>query len=220
MRSPVFFRAITERKATVGLFCCAAVWGGCVSAGWYLLERETSTPAAPREFAAHWPDDSQLPRVPERPTLVVFLHPRCPCSRATLEELSRLTTRIADRASVLAVFLAPQSHGENWHQTDQWNAARRIPGVQVIADVDGLEARRFQADVSGRTLLFDADGVRLFDGGITQSRGHVGDNSGSAAIAELVLRGGSTTTHGRAFGCTLFHSPLTQPSEAPTCTDR
>ncbi|HTN03085.1 MAG TPA: hypothetical protein VL132_14455, partial [Planctomycetaceae bacterium] len=77
-----------------------------MSAGWYLLERETSTPAVPREFAVRWPADSQLPRVPGRPMVVVFLHPRCPCSRATLEELSRLMTRIADRASVLAVFLA------------------------------------------------------------------------------------------------------------------
>lgn len=213
MRSPVFLRAALEHKATVGLYCCAAIWGGCVSAGWYLLERETSTPAVPREFAVRWPADSQLPRVPGRLTVVVFLHPRCPCSRATLEELSRLMTRIADRASVLAVFLAPQSHGENWHQTDQWNAARRIPGVQVIADVDGLEARRFRADVSGRTLLYDADGVRQFDGGITQSRGHAGDNPGSAAIAELVLRGRSATTHGRAFGCPLFHSPSAQPCE-------
>ncbi len=182
----------------------AAVWGGCVSAGWYLLETKASIPAESRDFVDQWPADSKLSRSLERPTLLVFIHPQCPCSRATLSELARLMVRIADRATVSAVFLAPLELGKEWHQTDLWRTAQAIPGVRVIADEEGREARRFRADVSGRTLLYGPSGALLFDGGITQSRGHAGDNSGRSAIENLVLHGTADLSHGRAFGCRLF----------------
>ena len=74
----------------------------------------------------------------------------------------------------------------------------------MVSDLDGAEARRFGAETSGHTLLFDLDGNLLFSGGITQSRGHAGGNAGESAIVSLV----NTRTADRArtlvFGCSLF----------------
>jgi hypothetical protein len=217
MRRPVFLRAALAQRASLVLCLSAAVWGGCVSAGWYLLESKASIPAEPRHFVDEWPADSKLPRAVDRPTLLVFLHPRCPCSRATLSELARLMVRIADRATVSAVFLAPQELGHEWHQTDLWRSADAIPGVRVIADKEGREARRFRADVSGRTLLYGANGALHFDGGITQARGHAGENSGRSAVESLVLHQKSDHSHGRAFGCPLFAANAVKAAGGQLC---
>lgn len=203
MRSLVARFTNSFRGTSLWLSLWAVVWSGCVAMGWYLVESKASTAAAPRDFEKLWPTESQLSRDGDRPTLLVFVHPRCPCSRATLSELARLLPRIPGRASVKAVVLAPLGETPDWFQTDIWHAARAIPGVEVIADADGAEAQLFRADVSGRTLLYSAAGELLFDGGITQSRGHAGDNPGSEAIAGLLLNGKAGLVHGRAFGCRL-----------------
>src|SRR5436190_6315 len=80
-----------------------------------------------------------------------------------------------------------------------------IPGVTVRADVDGEAARRFGAATSGQALLYTADGRLLFSGGITESRGHEGDNAGRSAIAALVLGAEPTKlATSPVYGCPLF----------------
>jgi len=85
--------------------------------------------------------------------------------------------------------------------------ARLIPGVRVILDPDGKLARRFGVETSGHTLVYGADGKLLFAGGITSSRGHLGDNAGFAAVLEIItnrsIQSARTTTP--VFGCELFN---------------
>ena len=52
----------------------------------------------------------------------------------------------------------------------------------MLRDDDGAEARRFGAETSGQTLLYDARGALAFSGGITGARGHAGDNAGRASL--------------------------------------
>jgi hypothetical protein len=73
----------------------------------------------------------------------------------------------------------------------------------VLSDVDGAEARRFGAETSGHTFLFDSAGRLLFNGGITESRGHSGDNAGESAIVSLVNDRVSTRAETFVFGCSL-----------------
>jgi len=58
--------------------------------------------------------------------------------------------------------------------------------VTIVTDADGAEANRFGAETSGHTLLFDFGRRLLFSGGITDSRGHTGDNAGESAIVALI----------------------------------
>jgi hypothetical protein len=83
-------------------------------------------------------------------------------------------------------------------------SAAEIPGVSVLSDPDGAEARRFGAQTSGHTLLFDHTGRLLFSGGITQSRGHAGDNAGESAIVSLINTQAADQTKTQVFGCSLF----------------
>jgi hypothetical protein len=72
-----------------------------------------------------------------------------------------------------------------------------------MTDLDEVEVDRFHAEVSGLTMLYNADGKLLFSGGITASRGHSGDNVGRSSIVSLVTCGTSERTRTPVFGCAL-----------------
>jgi hypothetical protein len=72
-----------------------------------------------------------------------------------------------------------------------------------MADHAGMESARFGATTSGHAVLFDRAGRKLFDGGITPSRGHQGDSEGLRAI-ELRLAGIHASARTDVYGCPLF----------------
>jgi hypothetical protein len=136
----------------------------------------------------------------------MFAHPHCPCTRASLGELERLMAQVPGRLSAHVVFLKPPGTAADWEKTDLWGKAARIPGVSVGADNAGREARRFNAETSGQTLLYDQAGKLRFQGGITLSRGHAGDNPGRSAIEELLREERSNQVKTPVFGCALFEA--------------
>jgi hypothetical protein len=138
--------------------------------------------------------------------VVVALHPECPCSEATLEELDSIMAQSAGQLHARALFvqlpdLPPVENSELWQR------ASRIAGVHLEKDPAGKEARRFGARTSGETQLYGPDGRLLFHGGITVARGHVGDNPGQTSIVNLVsqrLQADSPITT-PVFGCALWN---------------
>jgi hypothetical protein len=168
------------------------------------------TPGKGGSAPAVWPAQSQLTRHPQRPTLVMLVHPRCSCSRASLQELVRLITRFQGQFSTFVLFYTPAGTTDTWEKTALWHTATALPDVQAIRDTDGREAMQFGAYTSGYTVLYAATGDLLFHGGITPSRGHIGDNEGSHAIAALLTQQHANAEHTLAFGCDLFAPNLPQ----------
>ncbi len=101
------------------------------------------------------------------------------------------------------LFLKPKESDAEWQETDLRRSAASIPGVAVLSDVDGVEAYRFGAETSGHVLLYDHDGSLLFSGGITESRGHAGDNAGESVIEALVNNQSPARASTFVFGCAL-----------------
>jgi len=130
-------------------------------------------------------------------------HPKCPCTRASLAELDRIMARGGDRLQAFVLFLAPSSAGAAWAESDLWERASSIPGVQSVKDVDGLEAMRVRCVTSGHALLYDPAGERKYSGGITASRGHEGGNIGSLAIISALGGLPVATEAAAVFGCPL-----------------
>lgn len=93
-------------------------------------------------------------------------------------------------------------------QSDLWRTAAAIPGVTLMHDDDGREARRFGSATSGQTLLYDGDGVLRFSGGITGSRAHAGDNAGRRSLVALLSGGQPDRAATGVFGCPLFAAGL------------
>ena len=126
-----------------------------------------------------------------------------------MEELAQLMARVQGKVAAYVLFYKPRDPsqtggtGPDWENTELRRTAVQIPGVTVLSDVDGAEARRFGAETSGHTFLFDSTGRLLFNGGITESRGHSGDNAGESAIVSLVNNHVSKRAETFVFGCSL-----------------
>jgi hypothetical protein len=172
-------------------------------AGFGSLTRYETRPGEPALPSARWEACDLLELAPDRPTLLVFAHPQCPCTRATFDELDRIAARSAGRLRVIALFAALPGRGVHWVRDDLWERAAAIPGVEVREDPGAALASRLGVRTSGQTLLYGADGRLLFEGGITAARGHVADNPGVEAIVDVAMGRDARRSSSPVFGCSL-----------------
>jgi len=173
---------------------CTGFWKTCVY---------EQTPGQPATAASLWPDHCPLTRDPHRPTLILALHPNCPCSRATLTELAQLVADHPNALTIHALFERPPHFTQDWATIDLWQSAATIPGVHALEDSHQIAITRFAAETSGQVFLYDTSGCLQFHGGITASRGHPGDNDGRAAIESFLATGHAPIDHTPVYGCAL-----------------
>jgi hypothetical protein len=186
------------------LYGTALVWFGTAGTGLWALMAYENRPGASAAAPQRWPVQSRLARAADRPTLVLLAHPQCPCTRASLGELAEILARTGNRPKTYVLFLRPAGFADGWEKSDLWQSAARLPGVTVVRDDEGREARRFGAATSGQTLLYDAGGALVFSGGITGARGQMGANAGQMALINLLGRGDADRRGTSVFGCPLF----------------
>ena len=194
--------SLRHRRTFLTAFLGAA-WGLSLFLGWRSLLSYESTPGSASSAVSAWPSDSKIARAADRPTLIMLAHPHCPCTRASVEELAKIMAQTSRKPAAYVLFLKPEGSASDWDDTALRKLAASIPGVTVVTDDGGSEARRFGAETSGHTLLFDPAGTRLFSGGITSSRGHAGDNAGEDAIVSLVSQNRTNRPSTLVFGCAL-----------------
>lgn len=199
---------------TILVACGVIAWVTALGLGGHWLFRHEVGPGAIWKSPTDWPEESALARHPERFTLILFLHPYCPCSWTSVDSLRTILEQTGGQCDPIVAFVAPPGAEVHWVESDLWQRARRMSAVQVVVDQEGHEARRFGARTSGQTLLYDAAGRLRFDGGITGGRSHPGPNPGQRAIVR-VLQGKSTERrHAPVFGCRLIEEP-----EAVVCRE-
>lgn len=178
-------------------------WSILLLAGFGRLLTYSSVPGPEAPAQPVWPAEARWIRHPERATLVLFLHPQCPCSAATLSELERMLPQLGGRADIHLSFVLPAARTADWARAQLWRRAERFPGVELSVDEGGREAERFGARTSGETYLYAPSGQLLFRGGITSARGHEGDSAGKSAVLAY-FRGQPVPVSGtRTFGCAI-----------------
>jgi hypothetical protein len=180
--------------------------GVAVAAGAAILLHYEQAAGASGTALRDLPQETTIARRDGQYTLVMLIHPRCPCSRASLGELAELMAHVQGKVVATALFVKPAGAPEGWEKGDLWSSAAAIPGVTPVCDLDGAEAGRFSAETSGDTVLFSPQGKVLFRGGITGSRGHAGENPGHSSIAALLEGGSPLASQTPVFGCSLFSS--------------
>lgn len=185
--------------------CVAALaWLLLVLVGTARLWDYQAAPGTAANAPAKWPSASCIHRVSGLPTLVLFAHPHCPCTRAAIDDLARLVANVPGRVATEVRFLHPRDTAPGWERAELWDRAASIPGVTVASDDGGVEATRFGAATSGQVVLYDADGGLRFAGGITAGRGHEGDTLGARAVVDLIDAGTADRDTTPVFGCHLF----------------
>lgn len=184
-------------------------WMSIVCAGVIGLHAREYAPGGVGTVRPDWPEGGTLQRAPGRPNLVMFAHPRCPCSKASVEELALIEEQCGGDAAIHVVFFRPVGDGSRWAKTALWDRAAAIPGVRVLDDPDGAESARFGAETSGHVLLYDGAGRLMFSGGVTAARGRGGANPGRDTVVAM-LTGGLVSRHETpVFGCSIRDLPRT-----------
>ena len=108
--------------ATLARWVFVVSWLLVVGAGMTLLSAYAATPGAPADPPHRWPSASTIVRREGLPTVLVFAHPGCPCTRATLGEieLAMGDTDSARRRFATSTFLCRETgaryvHGRALH---------------------------------------------------------------------------------------------------------
>jgi hypothetical protein len=167
------------------------------------LVRYSNTPGVLADAPLRWPAGASVHPKTGLLSLLIFAHPRCPCSDATIGELALIMAQAHGRVDAFVLVYTPRIGGNDFAQTQLAHDAESIPGVHLIDDPDGAESRRFGAVTSGQTLFYDARGALLFSGGITASRGHAGGNYGRSAVLSLLETGHAPRRTTPVFGCSI-----------------
>jgi hypothetical protein len=186
----------------------SACWLLSVCSGLLLFEIYKATPGSARQAPATYPlqPSQNALRTAGAPTLLLFAHPRCPCTRASLNELAVLLSKVDRPVRAEVLFMLPPGTSDDWTSTSLQQLARQIPGVTVKQDMAGALAKRFGAETSGHVVVYDPRGRLQFSGGITGSRGHEGDNASLDAL-QGILCGKEPPRSTKVFGCPLASPP-------------
>jgi hypothetical protein len=178
------------RRHDIGI-ALTCLWVLAVGASVVRYRAYASAPGSIHEVPAMLPAHTSVGRRGQA-AVIMFVHPDCPCTRASLTELEE-----AVRGRPPAQLVLVLSHDDSSVR----DRVARIPGATVFVDAAGTEAERFGARTSGFTVMYDAAGVLRFSGGITGSRGHVGNNAGRMALQSLLANATTTIDRHAVFGC-------------------
>lgn len=194
--------ARTRRIWIAGILSFSTI---CTVLGFAALFAFDQTAGAVSKVPTRWPGSTILDRPAEHGSLLVFVHPYCSCTVATLHEIATLSVdrqARGGRPSTTILFYRPKN--SNWKPGKLWNNAQNeIPGAQTVWDEGGEEALRFGARTSGYAVFYNAQGNLLFNGGVTGSRGHEGDNFGIDELRTAIDTGRSASHSSLVFGCDL-----------------
>ncbi len=191
--------------ARVRIGALTLIWLAGVGCGLWGLWAYDNRPGVGANAPGRWPAETSLRRSTSGSTLLFVAHPQCTCTRASLDELAEILARAGShQPKTYVLFLRPSAFDVGWEHTDLWHRATALPNVSVVRDDDGLEARRFGVETSGQTMLYDEHGLLVYSGGITDSRGHTGENAGEVALVALLTSERPKQARADVFGCSLF----------------
>jgi hypothetical protein len=186
-----------------GWVVATAAWLGGTAFGVSRLWVYENAPGPLATAPPRWPAGTGVRLDPSRFTVLLFAHPHCPCSRASLAELAHVMRGAGGRANAHVLFLVPDGVADGWEQTDLWDAAAAIPETRPERDRRGAEALRFGAHTSGLVVAYAPDGALAFRGGITPARGHTGANPGRDGLSAVLSGGAAGGGRAVVFGCPL-----------------
>lgn len=187
---------LTKQEIVAVSFWFAAL---LIAAGFSL--RYEKTPTMLDSKLERFPASSKLKLNQSGFTMLFFVHPKCPCTQASLAELARLKGKNPSLTGYIAL-LVPHKSLTSWMQSANCQRARQVVGFEAVPDYGGLEAACFGAKSSGEAFLFNSAGKLLFHGGLTAARGHEGPNSGVDQITSI-LEGKSRSGKYAVYGCSL-----------------
>ena len=191
-------RALSALSVSIAI----CVWLGLALFGLIQGARYDATPAKAHYSKVDWPD-SRLTLGAKGYTIVLFAHPACPCTGASLHQLREASARAREPLTIYIVSSFPATFPRNQAIKSNERIAQEIRGASRVEDKGCKIAAAFRATTSGQCFVYDAAGKQVFQGGLTRARGHTGDSKGLESILALINAGSSTAERTPIFGCPL-----------------
>ncbi len=141
----------------------------------------------------------------QKPLLLVFLHPRCPCSRNTLMEFEKLLARHPGTFELRFYFVHPADTAADWYLGENWDRARAIPLAHVEVDSNGKLAKSLGVRTSGHVLGYAPDGRLLFSGGLSEARSGHHAGEGGRMLENAMMETDHPPVRTSVFGCRLLN---------------
>src|SRR5437868_4751436 len=101
----------------------SVLWLVVVGFGTGMLWKYSNTPNPDPMPPVHWPATTTIPRMDGRAILVMFVHPRCSCTSASMGELAILMAHCQGLVNARVVFFRPSGSREDWTHSNLWLAA-------------------------------------------------------------------------------------------------
>jgi len=202
-------------RASWGGWVAMGVWIAVLAAGFGMLAAYAQRPGAIEEPPAA--QEAGVRIADAGHTLVMAVHPRCPCTRATVYELERLLKRSRGAIHCVVLVYEPSGESDAWGGDDPFGLSWRVPGCELVPDPGGRRAALLGCRTSGSVVLYDAGGSPVFWGGITTGRGHTGDNLGSDSILSIVRGEAPPRRETAVYGCDLRNPERPVPEAHPSC---
>lgn len=150
-----------------------------------------------------WPLQTKLEFAKEKINIVMFVHPMCPCTAASVAEFQYLLREAGAKAVGEVVVMMPPKYETDWSTQPILSTLKRIRHVSIFDDPDGSEAQKFGAETSGHVFVYDGRGVLQFSGGITGMRGHEGNNANFQKAEAALRTRQASLLQTPVFGCSL-----------------
>ena len=131
-------------------------------------------------------------------TLVMVLHPKCPCSVSSLRALREVMVRYKDTFACEVCIAGDRTTSDSENE----KLAATIPGAKVEWITPKAAVERFGAHTSGQTYIFEKSGKLAYSGGLTPGRA-VDNPRFALEIVEGVLHHEPVATGSSVFGCPL-----------------
>jgi hypothetical protein len=192
----------SARRRTAAIVI-AAIWLIVAGSGAVALLARESRGADRGTTPRTWPGNTKLERDAGKPTLLMFLHPNCPCTRAGVAQLTRILSATPPGSHPKVIFVARPAVEQDWRAGWLTSMAQAIPGTTMVHDAGSAEAKRFGVTTSGHVLLYSADGTLRFDGGVTLGRGHQGDNDAAGTLSRVLALSEHEFAQTAMFGCAI-----------------
>ena len=109
----------TRRKSeyTICIVVMLLAWVAVLFVTFATMRRYEFTPGADPAAPKSWPMQSQVTRPLGHSSLLVFAHPLCRCTDATLEELAKVARSAGPDIDITVLFFSPDGAGTEWRKS-------------------------------------------------------------------------------------------------------
>lgn len=160
------------RHAINARFWLIMLWLSCATTGFVALANYHMTPGDDATLSMDHVDLAE-----------------CPCTKASVDELANVLREVPEdqRPALQVLIRQPPQALKNRSVAIPWIETALNPlHPNWISDPNGEIAESFGMLTSGHVIVLQPDGSLLFSGGVTQSRGHRGDNSHAQSLSQVL----------------------------------